>query len=203
MVAPLNFLHVPFRPRQATPIDLQEVTLSPAEALSHLSKLVDGSPRAQSIGLKKIAQSVIYEINLANGGSYLLEAQTGQLFTMTPEIAEEIARDYVSSSADVLETDLTTLHSYAYSWGPLPAFRIVFNHDPSTAYYVSVRDGNVLRSDRWSRIHGAIESLHVFQPLKLFTQRESIRKGLLVLLSAVGIGTAVTGYYLAFPRRRR
>ena len=86
--------------------------------------------------------------------------------------------------------------------GPLPAFRIVFDNDHSTAYYVSAHDGIVLRSDGWSRILGVKENLHIFRPLKLFTRRESIRKGLLVLLSAVDITAAVTGYYLALPRQR-
>ena len=115
---------------------------------------------------------------------------------------EQIARDYVPSEARVLEIEATTQYSYSYQSGPLPTFRIVFANDHSTAYYVSVWDGSIRRSDRWSRILGAIISLHEFRPLNLFTPSDLIRKGLLVLFSAVGIATAVTGYYLAVSRLR-
>ena len=202
MVVPQNFFHVPFRPQQTAPIDLQQVTLSPAEALSHLSKTLDDSPGVRSVRLRKIAHSVVYEINLARGESYLIEARSGQLLTITPASVEQIARYYVPSQASVLEIEPITQHSYSYPWGPVPAFRIMFDNDNSTAYYVSARDGSILRSNRWSRILGAIESLHRFEPLKLVTRREGIRKGLLILLSLVGVAAAATGYYLALPNRR-
>ena len=191
-----------FRQKPAAPIDIQQITTTPAEALAHLTKVLDESHEVTSVGLRKIAGVVIYRINIAGGGSHLIEAQSGQVFTITPAIVEQIARDYVPSETRVLEIEHTTQHSYAYQWGPLPAFRIVFANDHSTAYYVSVWDGSILRSDRWSRILGAIVSLHDFRPVTLFIQRESIRIGLLVLLSLVGIATAVTGYYLAVSRLR-
>ena len=195
MVAPLDFLHGKFRQRQVAPIDLQEAFLSPIEALSRLSKILGDSPGVKSVSLKKIAHSLVDEIHLASGESHIIGARSGQLFTITPESVEQIARDYVPPQVSVLEIEPITQHSYSYPWGPVPAFRIIFDNDDSTAYYVSTRDGSILRSDRWSRILGAIESLHVFQPLKLITRRESIRRGLLILLSLVGVAAAATGYY--------
>ena len=84
---------------------------------------------------------VIYQLNLAGGGSHMIEAQSGHVFMITPAIVEQIVRDYVPSEARVLEIEPTTWHSYAYQWGPLPTFRIVFSDDHTTAYYVSARDG--------------------------------------------------------------
>jgi len=78
----------------------------------------------------------------------------------------------------------------------------VFDDDRATVSYISTSDGTVRRSDRWSRIRGAITSLHTFEPVKLITKRDAVRKGLLALLSMVGVGVAGTGYYLALPRRR-
>jgi len=201
MVAPLDFLHVPFRQRQASPISIQEVGIAPAEAVSRLSSLLNNSIEVTSVTLQTIADSIVYQIRLANGETHLIKAKSGQTFTITAEIAEQIARDYVPSQTRVLEIETVTEYSYAYQYGPLPAFRIVFENSSPTAYYVSTRDGRVSRSDRWNRVLGAIESLHVFRPLKLFIRSDSIRMGLLILLSLVGVAATATGYYLAVPRR--
>ena len=121
---------------------------------------------------------------------------------ITPELAEQIARDDFPSRARVLQIERADRHSFDYPWGPLPAYRIVFDDAQATVFYVSTSDGTVQRSDRSSRIRRAITSLHTFEPLKLITKRDAVRRGLLVLLSVVGVGVAGTGYYLALPRRR-
>ena len=79
----------------------------------------------------------------------------------------------------------------------------MFDHDQSSVYYVALRDGEVQRAVRWRWIQDAIASLHTFQPLKLISKQDIVRNGPLVLLSIVGIGASVTGYYLAVPRWRR
>src|SRR5262245_14108248 len=78
---------------------------------------------------------------------------------------------------------------------------IVFDDDLATSLYVVTRDGTVRSSDRWNQLQGAMESIHTFQPLKFIDKREAVRRGLIVLLSMVGIGAVATGYYLAMLRR--
>ena len=63
--------------------------------------------------------------------------------------------------------------------------------------------GTMYKVHKWLAVTvGAFTSLHTFEPLKLITKRDAVRKGLLVLLSMIGVGVAGTGYYLALPRRR-
>ena len=62
--------------------------------------------------------------------------------------------------------------------------------------------GTVQRSDRESRIRNAITSLHTLDPVKLLIERDAVR-GLLLLMSLIGMAAAGTGFYLALPGQRR
>jgi hypothetical protein len=187
--------HVP------APLDFQKTIVPPAEALMKLAKTGGELPQVRSVTLKQVADIAVYEIVTANGEMYLVNAHSGQLFTITPDIAEQITRVYVSSQFRVLQRDLVTKHSLTYPLGPLPAYRFIFDNDRSIVYYVSIREGAVSQNHRWSWVRGAIVSLHTFEPLKLITSEKAIKQGFLVLLSVVGIGAAITGYCLVWPRR--
>ena len=202
MVLPSSLFSAPVRQQTPASFDFQTITISPAEAIASLEQSLDELPKVDSVGLIRIADKVVYEIVLAQGEARFIDVQSGQLFTMTPQIAERIVRDHISSQARVLPIELVTRHDFSYPWGPLPVYRITFENDLSTVYYVSKRNGTIQRSDRWSRIKGAIGSLHTFEPLKLITKRDVVRKGLLVVVSLFGVGAAASGFYLALLRRR-
>jgi uncharacterized iron-regulated membrane protein len=191
----------PPREQKSAALDFREITVSPAQAVANLAKALGSYPRVSRVTLRPIGKVLAYEVSVQSGNSHLIDARSGQVFTITPEIAEQIARGNLPSQGRVLQIERINRHSYAYQWGPIPAYRIVFDNDQSTSYYVSTHDGTVRRSDRWNRVRGVMESLHTFRPLKLITKREAVRKGMLILLSVVGIGAALTGYYLSLPRR--
>jgi hypothetical protein len=185
------------------PLDISKISVSPAEAIAGLAKTDGALPQAISVTLKQVADVAVYEIVTANEERHLIHAQSGQPFTITPEIAGQIVRRYAPSQTPVLQGDLVTSHSLTYPWGPLPVYRFMFDHDRSIVYYVALHDGGVQHEGRWRWIQGAIASLHTFQPLKLIVKQDIVRDGLLVLMAIVGIGASVTGYYLAVPRWRR
>jgi hypothetical protein len=190
--------------RQRAPAaDFPTVTMSPAEAIASLAKLLGATPQVHSVSLRRIAGMVVYEIAAGAGGSHMIDARTGRLFTITPQVAERVARHDFPTQANVRDINLVTRHTFAYLWGPLPAYRIAFDDDRATVSYVSTSDGTVRRNDRRGRIRSAITSLHQFEPLKLVIEGNAVRKALLFLLSAVGIGVAGTGYYLALSRPQR
>jgi len=200
MVFP-NRLYSPVRGRKPAAVDYRNVTVTPAKALATVAEDLGSYPKVKSVSLKRIRDAVVYRITVEASGSHLIDARSGEVFTITPEIAEQIARDEFPVQARVLQIDLLTHNSYSYPWGPLPAYGIVFDDDQATISHVSVSDGMVRRSTRWSRIQAAVASLHTFEPLKLITKRKAVRRGLLLLLSMVAIAAVGTGYYLALPRR--
>ena len=152
--------------------------------------------------LKKIADTDVYEIITASRRPYLIHAQSGELFNITPQRAEAIVKRHMASGPRELKVELLSNHELTYPWGPLPVYRAVVAEDPSTFYYVSARDGTVSRSDRESRIRNAIASLHTLDPVKLLIEREAVRKGLLIVASLIGIAAVCTGYALALKRWR-
>jgi len=187
--------------QKLAPVNFREITMSPAQAIANLEKTLGSHMDVNSVSLRRIRGTMLYKINVKPGNSHLIDVRTGRLFIITTEVAEQIARDEFSLQAHVLQIKSVDRNDYFYPWGPLPAYRIIFDDNWATVSHVSTSDGTVRSSNRLNRIKAAIGSLHTFEPLKLITKQSNVRKGLLVLLSLVGIGVALTGYYLALPPR--
>lgn len=183
-------------------IDIKKVSVSATEILANLETIVGDLPQVKAVTLKKIADTDVYEIITASRRTYLIHAQSGELFNITPQRAEAIVKRHMGSGPRELKVELLSNHELTYPWGPLPVYRAVVAEDPSTLYYVSARDGTVSRSDRESRIRNAIASLHTLDPVKLLIEREAVRKGLLIVASLIGIAAVCTGYALALKRWR-
>jgi hypothetical protein len=186
-------------PKAAT-VDFRNITLSPAQAVTNLEKALGTPSQVSSISLKRIQDVLAYEIRSSNGGLHLINAVSGQLFSITRDQAERYVLDTYPTEGRVQKIETVKHHSYAYQWGPVPTYRIVLDSDPSVDFYVSVNDGAVRRSDRWNRFVGAFASLHTFEPIKLITRRDAVRRGLMIAAGMMGIGAAVTGYCLSVRR---
>lgn len=192
----------PAQQHPVAPVDFREITMSPADAVLSLEKVLGKSVHVTWITLKRIQEKMVYEVSIKNGGLQLIDVRSGQIFLITPELSEQIVRDKFPTQARILKIERVDHHDFSYRWGPLPAYRVVFDDNPATLYHVSINDGKVQRSDRLNRVRGAIQSLHAFEPLKLITKRGKVRKGLLFLLSVIGIGAVGTGYYLIIQGQR-
>jgi len=190
------------RGQEDRPVNFREVTVSPAEAVGELARVLGSYPDVNWVNLRRIGGAPVYHVSLKSGGPHLIDARSRQVLTITQEMAEQIARNAFPSQARILQIEIVRRHTFEYAWGPLPAYRIAFADERGTVFHVSTIDGTAQRSDRLNRIRTAIESLHTLEPLRLITERDWIRKGVLILLSVIGIGVAGTGYYLALLSRR-
>ena len=191
------------RPPISGTIDIKKVSVSVQEAVARLTSKVGEVPQLREVRLKRIADTDVYEILTASHGPYFIDARSGEPFSITPQQAEAIAKQHMAPGPRELKVALLSRHEFAYPWGPLPVYRVVVAEEPSTFYYVSSIDGTVSRSDRESRIRNAIVSLHTLDPVNFLIGRQAIRKGLLILISLIGIVAVGTGFYLAWPRQRR
>lgn len=190
--------------RQARPAnDFLEISLSPREAVQELSKTIGPLPPLLSVSLELVAGTMVYKISTKSGESYLINARTGERFAITAEVAERLARRDYGRDTTITRIELITPLQSGDSWGSLPAYRVEFNDRRATVLYVAVSDGQVFRVDHVRRLVAAIENLHTFGPVRLISDREEIRKGLLLVLAIVGLGVAVTGYYIALPLKWR
>jgi uncharacterized iron-regulated membrane protein len=184
-------------------IDIEKVSVSAQEAVAKVATMLGELPQVREIKLKRVADTDVYEILTARHGSHLIDARSGEPFSITTQGAEAIAKRHMKSVPGELRVALLSRHEFTYPSGPLPVYRVVDAEEPSTIYYVSATDGTVTRSDRESRIRNAIASLHTLEPVNFLIGRQAVRKGLLILISLVGIVAVGTGFYLAWPRQRR
>jgi hypothetical protein len=157
-----------------TPIEYRQAVLSPAEAINKIEENLNQQVYVDSVQLLDIQGRPLYRVFMDDIGMRLVDAANGDLIWISPEIAEALARVNVGS------------------------YRIRFEGDGSNIYYVSLMSGAVSRSNSMTRIRAAITSLHTFEPIRLFTESGAVRKGILVILSLVGVIVSITGYVIFF-----
>ena len=198
MVLPLGTL--PALVQKRPEINFEEFTLSPAQAIVALNQVTREPVQVTSVSFTRIRHTLAYKISARSGRSFLVDARSGEVLTITRQFAEQIARDDLSSEAPVLDVSLITSPGLPYGKGPLPVYRVVFDDSQRTISFVSLNDGRVRRTDHWSRLRDTILHLHTLDTLII--DQEGLRKALLVFLSLLGLAAIGAGYYLALPRRR-
>lgn len=134
-------------------------------------------------------------------GVNLLDGESGAPLNITSDIARAIAAEQVDPTVSI--TGITRLeeHDLGYPFGPLPVFRVTFDDGARTLAYVNVTTGGVVYADRFTRAWYALTSMHDFTALVVLVKSVKLRHGLLWLLAG-GVGlVALSGYYLALPKR--
>lgn len=188
-------------------LNYSSITVSPAEAIHNLSVNEGKSLDVSWVTLSGIDGMPVYQIFLKDGSSHLINAVSGQLITITSQFAEQIIRDQIPTAGKAIKIEYLKSHDLLYPYGSLPVYRITIDGFHSNLFYVSPQNGVVSQSNELTRIRALISSLHTFEPVKLLSQRDAVRKGLLLLFSLVGIAAASTGYFLAvlpyFSKRSR
>ncbi len=184
--------------------ELKLLRLSPYDALKRLDHGLLGKGEVKSLTLRRIGNVDVYEFFLAGGKEYLINANSGLPFKITPEVAKNIARDSFGKDASVFSVELLEKHSYFYSYGRLPVYKVEFDDDSHTSIYISSVNGDVLRiHNRWSYIIEVNHDLHSFGFItKLIINNNKIRAFFTILVSLITVSVFVTGYYLAFRRRK-
>jgi len=184
-------------------VDYSKIFLSPADIISRLDADRRAPQAITSMKLRQIRDRIIYKVRFSDGEVRLFDARTGQLFVFTSELAEVLARDAYPSKAAVLSIEKLEEHDLLYSWGALPAYRLRFEDYPSAIITVVQADGRVMRLTFMMGIRRAITGLHGFEPVKLVTDNENVRKGLLILTGMIALFGSLVGLYLALPARRK
>ena len=189
--------------RQHHAMDLAAYTLSPAEIVARLEQSLEAGASVKSLGLQQIGDRALYSVRVKNGDDLLVDAGTGEPFSVTPEMAEDIARKGFGIDSAVRENSTLRKHVISYAWGPLPVYRLQFEGDPSRIYYVNPMSGNIHESSWLTRARMAAGFLHSFKPVKILTGRESAQVWTLLVTGVVSLLGVLTGIYLIFPFRKR
>ena len=192
------------KPRSASHfVDYSQITLSPADIISRLDADRRTPQDIRAVTLRRISDRALYEVRFKGGETQLFDAQTGQPFVFTPELAEALARDAYPSTAAVHSIEKLEEYDRLYSWGSLPIYRLRFEDHPSAIVTVVQADGRVMRLTSMMGVQRAITGLHEFIPVKLVTDNDNVRKGLLILTGTLALIGTIAGIYLIFPVRRK
>ncbi len=184
--------------------ELSSVSLTPVEAVQELNKIKKSSPSVRSIVLKKVDGKLMYKINVKGGKPFLLNADSGKLFTITPEIAERIAKNHLLKKASVSQVILVKRRNASYPFGPLPAYGIVFDDQQNTIVCVSTIDGKVTRiSNDRIKLLSINHDIHNLKIIMTIINSKFLIKFLVISFSVILIIGTITGYLVSFPIRLR
>lgn len=179
------------------PVELSELVLPPAQILARLGP----AAQAQLLGIRRIAGRAVYEIRTPDHGVFLVDTRTGERVPITRELAEQIVRRRFPTTAPVMHAEHLSRHDWMYRSGALPVWRIILHEGADVSYYVS-RTGDAQRFSRWRIAQLVMGKLHDFSALEVLFGNRGIAVALLYFGATVAIATALTGYYLALPRKR-
>jgi hypothetical protein len=155
------------------------------------------------VTVARFGNGLAYEIELQDGSRYLVDAVRGTPIIITQAMAERAAQTWMRNGAGIIRVAVLQEREYHY-WGSLPVHKITFGDRRRTVVYVSGVTGQVVHTtSRLGRVRGWITGLHTLEPLRLITKADAVRKGLLLVALAVGLAVEMTGFYLAFPTKRR
>ena len=185
-------------------INYKEIGVAPQAAISQLEADLGSQVQVNNLGLKRLQRKLYYWITLEDGSYHLIDAVTGKEFKITEQTAKELIGLLTGVQADSIQIQPLSGHDMLYPFGPLPVFRIRLLTGDGDIYYVSMITGDISHSTFATRVRAVITSLHTFEPIRFVTQRDSIRKLLLVSVASVAVVVALTGYILAVqPGLRR
>ncbi len=125
----------------------QTLRLSPYDALKSLDNALWKKREIKSLTLRRIGNADVYEFVLTGGKKYLVNAYSGLLFEVTSEVAKNIAsiaRNSLGKEASILSVELLDRHSYFYSYGDLPVYKVELGDDLHTKIYVSSKSGKIV-----------------------------------------------------------
>lgn len=172
---------------------------SPGAALDALRGR-SGGVEIVSVLLRPHLDSLVYEITFREEGVTgwaMAEASSGELRDpVGHDEAVALARRDFAVSAEISAVDLLTdveLDS-EYRGGPLPAYRVVFDHPLGTNIYVSSDRGRVTarRNNRWRQF----DFLWMFHIMD-YNARDDFNTVVLQLASVLGLVTVLSGFILA------
>ena len=84
--------------------------------LPALAEVLGLSPQVDRVTLRRLGGAVVYQISAKPGRLHFINALSGEIFTITPDVAGKIAQGDLYSQASVLQIESVDRHSFAYPW---------------------------------------------------------------------------------------
>jgi uncharacterized iron-regulated membrane protein len=191
---------LPFAPED---VDYAAATISPAEATARVQEEMGAEAARINLALRTLQGRVVYEVRPDGAETRLVDGQSGDIITITPELARTLAAARLRPEASITDVELLDHHDSRYRTGPIPVYRAQVDVGPGTLIYVSAVNGSVIQaSDRWTMVRAAFLSIHTFGTLRLAFGPGAPSRELLVVAALTMMCVVATGYTLAWKVTR-
>lgn len=182
--------------------DYTLAVLPPSEAVARVERQGLTAQGIRGVSLRTVDGRILYEVALENGTPRLIDAQSGEPFSFTPELAERLVRRNFEITATLLESSRLTEHDTTYPAGHLPVSRVRFDDDPQISYFVQESNLRIFRSSALSRVRSAVVSLHNLGPVEMLTGSHDLRHNMLIATGFLSLIGTIAGLILTLPRRK-
>lgn len=131
----------------------EELPLASSGPFFPVSRLSPAVAPAESVTLANFLNGPVYRV-VANDGTTMFDAHTGNIVRIDRPLAEQIAGDSYRGTGNLVSSENLESASDEVRDVPGPVWRIDFDDDLGTRVYVSADDGEVLahRNSRWKLV---------------------------------------------------
>jgi hypothetical protein len=164
-----------------------------------------GGVPIRSASLRHLADRLVWELDLANGVSTLVDAGTGvRRGPISPLDASQLAASVVGANPQDGKEELLNEYDAVYYEGdpPLPAFRVSFRRPRRVDVYLDAATGNVMAVVGWREritlILGAELHYLKFGPLRL-TKYTTLRFVIMGALATAVLASGISGLFYGVP----
>ncbi len=171
-------------------------SVSPGDAIKAVNRMHREAVEVTNVQLRSVGAGFFYEVSVGQGRSFLVDARTGEVVTVTEQMARAIAQTMIVAGVGIESSTLVNAYGDEYRSGPLPVYRLEMTDAHGSIIYVSANNGASRYTNRWLRIREAIEGFHSFDPVEWATGSSILRKCLLLLGGVSGGVFALTGFAL-------
>lgn len=195
MLVPVRFFGGPgFKSTEGPPgPDYRQVALSVPQAIATVETELGRTVKVTGMEFRRLAGRLFYRVQTDGAGSHLVDAVTGERYVIDEAAARELLR-LVEPEAHVAAVTLVKDFDSDYTYGPLPAYRLVLADGSRTAYYISTDTGEIRGTNREGRWRSFIAGTHTFDFLRPVMTSAAHR---LLLIGTSAIGTLMTVFGLA------
>lgn len=189
MMAVLDMEEVAGGPRAAPPA----VAMTSVDRWPLVRKQLAGEP-ILDLSLRPLLDRQVYEVT-TSGGVRLFEAESGQPLVVDDRLAARVAVASYSGAAPVERVTRLKELSLAVREHELPIWRVDFDDEQSSSFYVSGSTGALLerRNQTW-RLWDFFWMLHNMD----YVNRTSFNHPLIIMVGFSAVWLAITGVYLLF-----
>ncbi|RMF60853.1 MAG: hypothetical protein D6748_03125 [Calditrichaeota bacterium] len=187
------------------PIDFSKVNISISDAINIVKQQNNKDLKIKRVTLQGFRNIVLYEIMDKQGKIYRVNATSGEFLPLNEEVALLLVESqFPRKLPPVSEIKRIEKHDLIYMDGPLPTYRIRFEHKHGFISHVSIPNGEITHSDKYFKIRRWVTlDLHTLAFLSLIWENSAFPRSTIFILGLICMLVVFSGLWLAYLRWKK